>query len=614
MSPHTEPKSPARTTNHWRLLGDLIRPYRRTLIGLGLAMAVVSALPLVGPQILRRFIDAAVEGEALAGLIMLAALYAVLGLANQGVQIVMTWVGTRIAWTVTNDLREEACKKVLSLDMSYHAATSPGALIERIDGDATAIAKFFTDFVIRVVSAMLMTVGAVVLVSYEDWRAGAAMAVFLAVTVTVVVKLRDKAVPAASAERAAFANVVGLVEEQLDGAEDLRALGGGPDAIARHERASRHHVRKALRGEAMGMLIWTSTTSMFVFGSLAMLAGGAWLHFADAITIGTVFLLFQYVQILRRPIEDVAQQLQEVQKAAAGAGRMAQLIATEPTLVFTGEKSVPDGPLPVQFDRVGFAYADQDEGSTDPNADGATQTHAPNPKVLRDVDLTIPAGHVVGLVGRSGSGKTTLARLALRLVDPTEGTIRIGGVDLREVSHESLRTRVAIVTQDVQLFRASIRDNLTLFDPDPPDDAHLSQVLRELGLGDWLDSLPEGLDTVLGDGSSTSAGQSQLLGLARAFLRDPGLVVLDEASSRIDPATAQLVERALDRLLAGRTAIIIAHRLSAVDRADQVVVMASGQIIEHGPRDDLAADPTTHFASLLRAELAAATTSEEVYQ
>ena len=595
------------------MLAGLLRPHRRTVAALGAAMAVASALPLIGPQLLRRFIDAAVEGEALTGLMFLAAIYALLGLANQGVRVLMTYAGTRIAWTVTNDLREEACRKVLSLDLSYHAATSPGALIERIDGDATAIAKFFTDFVMKVLSAGLMTAGAVVLVTREDWRAGLAMTAFLIVTMVLIVRLRDKAVPAASAERAAFANVIGLVEEQLDGAEDLRALGGGSDAIARHERASRWHLRKAVRGELMGLMIWTSTTSMFVFGSLAMLAGGAWLHATDAITIGTVFLLFQYVQILRRPVEEIAQQLQEVQRAAAGAGRMGQLLSETPTLSFDGAAALPEGPLEVGFEGVGFAYADRDDGSTDPHADVGTVRHVRNAPVLHGLTLDIPAGRVVGLVGRSGSGKTTMARLALRLVDPTNGTVRVGGVDLREVAHDALRQRVAIVTQDVQLFRASIRDNLTLFDSDPPPDEWLEHVLRELGLGEWLDSVPEGLDTVLGDGTSTSAGQSQLLGLARAFLRDPGLVVLDEASSRIDPATAELVERALDRLLRGRTAIIIAHRLSAVERADDVVVLADGRIVEHGVRQDLVADPTTHFAGLLRAELAATATAEEAH-
>jgi ABC-type multidrug transport system fused ATPase/permease subunit len=244
------------------------------------------------------------------------------------------------------------------------------------------------------------------------------------------------------------------------------------------------------------------------------------------------------------------------------------------------------GPLAVRFDAVEFAYPD----------DGR--------RVLAPTDLSVSAGEVVGLVGHTGSGKTTLARLALRLVDPTSGSVRLGGVDLRDVQAEQLRHRVAIVTQDVQLFAATVRENLTLF-TDGYDDAVLLGLLGDLGLDSWLAGLPHGLDTVLGENAGLSAGQAQLLAIGRAFLRDPGLVVLDEASSRIDPATAQLVERALDRLLAGRTALVIAHRLQAVERADTVIVLEDGRIVEAGSRASLAADPTSRFAGLLRLEATA---------
>lgn len=610
MSAHSSPTSPV---TPWRVLGSLLRPHRRTIAALGVVLAISSGLPLVGPQLLRAFIDAAVDGARMAGLLGIAGLYAGLGLASQAIRVGLAYVATRVAWTVTNDLRRRACDHVLGQDLAFHAATSPGALIERIDGDATEIARFFTDFVVKVISALLMTVGAVALVAREDAGVALAMAAFVLLTLTVVAWLRNRAVPAASAERAAFAQVIGLVEEQLDGAEDLRALGARDDALGRHERASGRHLARLLRSEKIGVLIWTASTGMFVLGSIAMLGGGWWLHATGAITVGTVFLLFQYVQVLRRPIEEIAEQLQQVQRAAASAGRMAELLSETASLPPGGSEILPGGALHLEVDHVGFAYADRDETATDPHADpSAADTRSrPGTPVLDDVSIKVEPGQVVGLVGRSGSGKTTLARLALRLVDPTTGAIRLGGVDLRDADPDQLRERVAIVTQDVQLFRASVRENLTLFDPQPPPDERLGDVLGQLGLASWLRELPHGLDTILGDGTTLSAGEAQLLGLARAFLRDPGLVVLDEASSRIDPATAELVERALDRLLAGRTAIIIAHRLSAVNRADHILVLADGRVVEHGDRDVLADDPTTRFAGLLRGERAAAVTPRQ---
>jgi ABC-type multidrug transport system fused ATPase/permease subunit len=207
---------------------------------------------------------------------------------------------------------------------------------------------------------------------------------------------------------------------------------------------------------------------------------------------------------------------------------------------------------------------------------------------------------VLGVLGRTGSGKTTIARLIFRLYDPQVGHIRLGDHDLRDLRQSQLRQRIGLVTQDIQLFHATVRDNLTFFDPTVADE-WIVAVLEELGLGRWFHALPEGLATRLApDGGGLSAGQAQLLAFARVFLHNPGLVVLDEASSRLDPATERAVEQAVERLLQGRTAIIIAHRLPTVQRADKLLILERGQIVEFGLREELAADASSRFAQLLR--------------
>ena len=567
---------------HWRLLTDMLRPHRRVVALLAVAVAASGAVPLAGPQLLRAFVDRAAEGSKIADLVVIAGAYAGIGLLTQAAAVVTTYIATRVSWKATNELRERAFAHVLGLDLGYHAETRPGTLVERVDGDATAISTFFATFVIQVAAAAVTMTGALLLVAREDWRAGVAMTAFAAAGLAVMVRLRDRAVTHSAAERAAFASVMGVVAEQLDGAEDLRALGAGPHALDHHERSSGRLLRVALgRGRAQAG-IEMATMGFFAAGGLLMLAGAGMLERRGLITVGTVFLLFQYTQVLRRPVELIADQLQEVQRAAAGASRMNELLATGSALPPGGRAVVPAGALAVTFEGVSFYYA---EGRP----------------VLHDVCLAIRPGEVVGLVGHSGSGKTTLARLALRLLDPTTGAVRVGGVDLRDADPHQLRQRVGIITQDVQLFSASVRDNLTLFE-DGVADTTLVELLDDLGLRDWLGQLPAGLDTVIGQGTDLSAGQAQLLGLGRAFLRDPGLLVLDEASSRIDPVTAELVERALDRLLEGRTAIVIAHRLRSVTRAGTVVVVDQGRIVESGARDALAADETSRFAALLRAD------------
>ena len=204
------------------------------------------------------------------------------------------------------------------------------------------------------------------------------------------------------------------------------------------------------------------------------------------------------------------------------------------------------------------------------------------------------------MLGRTGSGKTTLGRLIFRLYDVKAGSIKVNDADLREAHLDTLRRNIAIVTQDVQLFRASIRDNLTFFDRSIPDEKIIA-TLEELELGDWLKTQPKGLDTELDTGSrSLSAGEAQLLAFTRVFLRNPGLVILDEASSRLDPATEQRLERAIDKLLKNRTAIIIAHRLDTVHRADEIMILDKGTVSEYGNRKQLAADPNSRFYQLLQ--------------
>ena len=258
---------------------------------------------------------------------------------------------------------------------------------------------------------------------------------------------------------------------------------------------------------------------LFVAGYVGILSASVGLYAAGAITLGTAFLLFQYMSMIEEPIDQLTQQLQDLQKAGASLVRVGELLALKTGLP-EGTRELPAGGLDLHFQDVNFSYEPED-----PNARG----------VLQDITFHLPAGQTVGLLGRTGSGKTTLTRLVSRLYDPTSGSVTLGGVDTRDVTLKSLRQRVAVVTQDVQLFQATVRDNLTFFDHSVPDH-RVEAALLEVGLGGWLDSLPDGVKTPLAAGS-LSAGQSQLLAFARVMLQDPSVIILDEPSSRLDPAT-----------------------------------------------------------------------------
>jgi ATP-binding cassette subfamily B protein len=275
----------------------------------------------------------------------------------------------------------------------------------------------------------------------------------------------------------------------------------------------------------------------------------------------------------------------------------------------------------VAFEQVSFAY--QDGGPGNPNGAAGTSNNGhgtPNGEpetseegdanlVLHEISFRLQAGKVLGVLGRTGSGKSTLMRLLFRLYDPLQGTIRLGGLNLRELAPEALRQRVAMVTQEVQLFEASVRDNLSFFNP-AITTSQIETALKTLRLWDWAQSLPQGLDTRLSAGARAnatsgglSAGEAQLLAFARAFLKDPGLVILDEASSRLDPITEALMEQAVDHLFDGRTGILIAHRLKTVQRADELLILENGRVVEAGPRLALASDPSSRFYALLQTGL-----------
>ena len=567
------------------MLRAYLWPERRTLVILVGALALGAALPLVGPILLGRFVDRAAGGATTGELIAIASAYLAVALGGQATTVLTTWIASREAWSSTNRLREVLADHALRLDISFHGHHAPGELIERVDGDVYAMAQFFVTFLVDVLGSALLLGGTIVVLTLADVRLGVALTVFVAVVGTLLVRVQRHAIPTSTAARESEARLFGDLEEQLGMAEDLRANGAGHHIVRRHHEVSAVAFRANRRAHMVGGALIRLVNIAFTIGTVLLLALGVALLRADAISLGTTLVLFQYSQLIRRPLERIIDQLKEMQAAQAGAARAAQLLALQPTIPepADGGRPLPDGPLSVELRGVTFAYGDEDD-------------------VLHDVDLHVSAGRSLGLVGRTGSGKTTIGRLVLRLHDPTEGTVLVGGVDLRDVAFADLRSRVAVVTQEVQLFGATVRENVTLFRDGLASDDAIAEVLGELGLGPWLDALPHGLDTHLGPGGAgLSAGEAQLLAFARAFVADPSVVVLDEASSRLDPATESLLERAIDRLLEGRTAIVIAHRLASLDRMDEIAVVDDGRIVEHGARSDLAADATSRFAQLLEA-------------
>jgi len=572
---------------YWALLRTYLRPQWPHALLLAVLLFSSIGLRLVVPQIMRFFIDAALAGAELRTLVNAAMLFIGIAVGSQFLGIATTWIGENVAWRATNALRQDLTLHCLKLDPGFHKAHTAGELISRVDGDVNTLSNFFSQLVISMVGNAILLASILVLLSLESWLLGLTMLAFSIVALVVLMGIRALAIPHWKVVREQMAEFYGFVGEQFAGTEDIRANGAGGYAVHRFLSLVGARLKPQIRSGLGGYGMWMSSTTLFGLSTALVFGLCAYLWQRDLATIGTIYLIIHYTTLMHDPIAQIRTQLTDLQQAEASIAHIETMLNTQSTLIEPErgrEAALSEGALTIRFDQVSFGY---DEAEL----------------VLKDISFVLESGRVLGLLGRTGSGKTTLARLLLRLYDANRGEVTLSGIRPQDAALPDVRRRVGMVTQNVELFRASVRHNLTLFDPDVPD-SQLLDVLSDLGLSEWLASLPNGLDTELAaGGSNLSAGQAQLLAFARVFLADPGLVILDEASSRLDPATEQLIERAVDKLLQDRTGLIIAHRLATVQRADEVLILDEGRILEHGPRAALANDPNSHFAQLLQTGL-----------
>ncbi|WP_145147407.1 ABC transporter ATP-binding protein [Paenibacillus xylanexedens] len=557
-----------------------LKPVKGRLAVLLIMLLTSTGLQLLNPQIIKRFIDTAASGGVLTNLIQLAGLFLVVAVFNQLITVAVSYLGNDVAWRATNQLRGDLLKHCLRLDMRFHNVKTPGEMIERVDGDVTSISNFFAMFIVQVIGSFVLLAGILGFMFSVNVPIALVMTVFTLLSILFMVFIRNLGVDSSKNERAASASLFGLIEERIAGIEDVQANGHVPYVMNRFYRTMRTVFLKGRKAWLLRVIPWNTTVVLFALAVTAVLLLGVHYYMEGLISIGTLFLIYQYTQMLNDPIEMLGDQVQEFQKAKSGMLRSRELLSMQSVIEEGTEEQLPEGPLGLEFSQVHFSY-NQDK------------------PVLQNINFTIKPGERLGIIGRTGSGKSSLSRVLLRLYNLDRGTIRVGGTDITKLSLQALYRRVGMVTQDVQLFDGTLRDNLTLFNGDVSD-----QMIREttdrLGLSQWIDSQPAGLDTYLAaGGASLSAGEAQLFALTRVFLTEPSLVILDEPSSRLDAATEGMLQSAIDQLMKQSTGVIIAHRLATLEKVDRIMVLGDGKVLEFGAREELASNPASHYARLL---------------
>ncbi|WP_051807696.1 ABC transporter ATP-binding protein [Actinoplanes subtropicus] len=538
---------------------------------------------LLTPEILRRFIDSAVSGR-IESTGRLVVVYFALVVAGLGTSVLMANISAKLAWSSTNDLRDQIMAGLLRQNASFFAKASPGELVDRIDNDTARLGSTMSGLLLDLAAQTLLAVGIIAALCRLDWRFGVLFLPFTAAMLVLLRRQAGRALPYIEAQRETEALILGAVDEWTTGAEDLRTAGGVDHVRSSLWELGRREYRTGRLAAATGARWPATVQALSVISTLLALALGVELNRAGTATVGTVFAALSYATLIRFPLTQIASRALEAQTAVVSLRRVRRLLVDRPAEGTA--RLAPNRSYELVFDRVTFGY---DEG----------------PAILRDVSFRLPAGQILGLVGRTGSGKSTIIKLAFRHLVPSAGRIHVGGHDLSLLNRASLRRSVAYIPQGITLFDGTLRDNLTLF-ATGYDDRALLTALREAGLGALLESLPDGLDTRLDAGwNRLSTGEGQMLNLARAFLTDPAIVLLDEPSSQIDPHAERALREALRRFARGRTAVIVSHRLETLEVADRILVLDDGQVAEYGARAALLADPGSAFARLIAAETAA---------
>jgi ABC-type multidrug transport system fused ATPase/permease subunit len=561
----------ARTRRRIATLARLTAPYRwRTTLSV-FSLLAATATALAPPFLAKYAVDDGIRRHDLAKLWWIVGAFLLAGLANWGMSYVQTyltgWVGERIL----ADLRNKLFRHLQRLSLGFYERTRAGVIISRLTNDVEAIDQLVTDGVTSLVQNTLTLVGTAILLFVLDWRlALATLTVIPAMSIATAI-FRKRSARAYRDVRERLGLVTATLAEDIAGMRVVQAFTREPRNIRNFREVSERYRDSNQETVVLNGLYFPFVDLLSSVALAVVLGYGGHLYFQGSVTLGTLFAFMLYVQNFFDPIQQLSQLYNTFLSATAALDKIMDVLEEEPEIVDApAARPLPQVEGRVRFESVRFGYGR-------------------GPEVLHGLDLDVPSGTTVALVGHTGAGKSTIAKLLARFYDPVDGRITIDGVDLRDVTQESLRRQLGIVPQEGFLFAGTVTENIAFGRPDASSE-DVVRAAQAVGAHDFILRLEDGYETQLQErGTRLSLGQRQLVALARALLANPRILILDEATSSVDIGTERKIEQALRLLLAGRTAFIIAHRLSTIRDADLIVVLEHGQIVEQGSHDELLA-------------------------
>jgi ABC-type multidrug transport system fused ATPase/permease subunit len=543
-------------------------PYKARLLGLGLVTVLVTAASLSEPLIIGYAIDEGLVAGSLHVIYTMVAAYVFINLATWALSYVQTigmgWVGQHMIL----DIRNALFGHLQSLSLQFYSEQKAGWIISRLTNDIENFNTLLNDGVQNLVKNGLTLIGVFIAIFFVDWRLALATVSILPVMVLGTAVFRIESWKAYRAAREAVAEVAAHLQENVSGMRVVQAFTGERKSSGRFDERNRSYCRANARATLLSAVYFPGVELLGSAGLAIVLLYGGFRVVAGEMTVGELVAFVGLLNMFFQPIQQLSQLYSDLQSTLASLEKVFAVLDTESDRADSPKaRDLRDLRGDVEFDRVSFAYGED--------------------VVLEDVSFHIKPGETLAIVGETGAGKSTVVKLLSRFYDPTEGEIRIDGQDLRDIRGSSLRRHMGVVLQDTFLFTGTVRDNIRYGRPDATDE-EIVAAARTVGADDFIRRFPEGYETPVRErGGRLSVGERQLVAFARALLANPKLLVLDEATSSVDLATESRIEAALDSLLAGRTSIVIAHRLSTVRRADRILVMGEGCVIEEGTHEEL---------------------------
>jgi len=559
-----------------RWLLSLLRPYRGRVAVMLVALVAATAAGLAPPFLVGEAIDSGIIAQDLGALRLIVVAFLASALVYWGATYIETylvgWVGQR----ALTDLRQRIFAHLQAMSIGFFTRRRPGVLISRLTNDVQALDSLVTDGIVTLFSSLLTLFGVVTIMLLLD--AKLALITFLTFPLLMIASIvfRIVAANAYKITRVKIANITAHLQETLSGVRVVRSFAQEPRHVQRMDVLNQENYDANMKTVYLNAAYFPAVELLSAVGTAVIILYGGFQSVEGAIAIGTVVAFIGYLQTFFDPIQQISQLYTTYQQGMAALDKIFDLLDTEPELV-DREDAVDPGTLrgEIALEDVSFSYAD------DPDADSDAGW------ALRDIDLHVAAGQTIALVGETGAGKSTMAKLVARFYDPQRGRVLVDGHDVRDLRSSCLRGQLGIVPQEGFLFSGSVRENIAFGRPDASED-EIHAAAAAVGAEAFIDGLPEGFETEVGErGVHLSAGQRQLVAFARALLAEPRILILDEATSSVDVRTERQIERALERLLVGRTAIVIAHRLSTIRRAARIVVMENGRIVEQGTHEEL---------------------------